>query len=130
MNAPSVDIKDILVNNDSSQTIYDFGSTLFVSQEPDSPDRCLTILDTGGFNPDVAATYERPTIQIRSRDKPNQYQRAYNTLKAVADLLHATRYEINSTTYVIWQQGDIFHLGRDDNNRVLLTANFRMDRHP
>lgn len=130
MNAPSVDIKNILIDNDSSGTFYVFGTTLFVSFEPDTPDRCITILDTGGFDPDVAATYERPTIQVRSRDKASQYQRAYDTIKDIADTLHGSRYTTNSTTYVIWQQGDIFYLGRDDNNRVLLTANFRIHRHP
>lgn len=129
MNSPSVDVKDILVNNDSSSTIYDFGTTLFVSHEPDSPDRCITILDSGGFDPDVSSTYERPTIQIRVRDKSNAYPQAYSTIKAIVDLLHANRYVINSTTYIFWQQGDIFYLGRDEDNRITFTANMRMNRH-
>ena len=128
MNAPSEDVKDILATYDSSSVIYNFGTTLFVAHEPSSPDRCITILDTGGFSPDVVATYERPTIQIRSRDLPNQFIRAYNTIKGVVDLLHGNRFTINSTIYTFFQQGDILDLGRDENNRVLLTANMLMHR--
>jgi len=130
MNPPSVDVKDILENNDSSGSFYDFGTSLFISFEPDTPDRCVTILDTGGFDPDVVAIYERPTIQIRSRDRSDHYQRAYDTIKHAVDILHANRFTRNSTIYVFSQQGDIFYLGRDEKNRITLTANMRIQRHP
>jgi len=132
MNSPSVDVKDVLetYGDSSSSGTYDFGTNLFVSFEPDSPDRCITLLDTGGLDPDTVATYERPTMQIRSRDVSDNYRQAYASIKAIIDILHGNRFTINSTTYVFWQQGDIFYLGRDEKNRVLLTANMRMNRHP
>lgn len=129
-NSPSVDVKDILVSLDDSSLIYDFGTTLFVAEEPDSPDRCLTILDTGGYDPDIAATYERPTIQIRSRDAANQFQRAYNTLKDAVDALHGQRFTVNSWVYVLFQMGDIINIGRDEKQRFQLTANMSIQRTP
>lgn len=131
MNAPTEDIKDFLMSYDSSSSpVYEFGENLFISNEPDSPDTCITLIDTGGFDPEVSAVYEKPTIQIRSRSNPGSYEQAYNSLKTVVDLLHGNRFEINSTHYVLWQQGDIFNLGKDENNRPILTANMRIHRNP
>jgi hypothetical protein len=131
MNSPSADVKDILIGYDSSSSSpYEFGTNLFVSFEPDTPDRCLTILDSGGYDPEIEANYEKPTIQIRSRDVPGQYRRAYGSLRTVVDLLHGSRVTVNTTVYVFWQQGDIIHLGKDEKNRDTLTANMRIHRTP
>ena len=131
MNSPSEDVKDILVGYDSSSSSpYEFGTNLFISFEPDSPNRCLTIIDSGGYDPEVASQYEKPTVQIRSRDKAGQYRRAYATLKTIVDLLHGNRFTVNSTMYVFWQQGDIITLGKDEKNRDVLTANMRIHRTP
>lgn len=129
MNSPIVDVKTILTQGDSSSGfVYEFAEVLFLSVEPDSPDTCITLIDTGGFDPDVNSSYQRPTFQIRVRDKANQYERAYSTMRSILNILHGNRFTVGSTIYVFIQQGDIFDLGRDAKNRVILTSNMVIHR--
>lgn len=131
MNSPIEDVKDILTGYDSSSSSpYDFGVSLFISHIPDSPDRCIALLDTGGFDPEVEIQYEKPTFQIHVRDRADKYTRCYTTVKNILEILHGNRFVVNSTIYVFWQQGDIFDLGRDKKNRIELTANVRIHRTP
>jgi hypothetical protein len=126
MNAPSVDIKDFLVN----AGIGTFGTDLFVSKEPESPNACVTVYDTGGFDAEAAYTYDRPTVQVRVRGDKQDYSDAFTKAQSVRDELHGKYNEtINGTRYVgIWIQGDIFTLGYDANDRPILAVNFRMHR--
>jgi hypothetical protein len=128
MNAPSIDLKDLL-DGESSLGLM-FAIDLFVSEMPVEPDFCVALYDTGGADPEAAYAYARPTVQVRVRGNRRNYTGAYDSLKAIVDFLHGTYNEtVNSTRYVsIWLVGDILALGYDDNSRPLLTANFRMHR--
>lgn len=128
MNAPSQDIKDVL--EQTSSLGLTFATDLFVSEMPETPDASVGVYDTGGEDPEVNYTYERPTIQIRVRGAKGDYDGAYDTIKSIADVLNGLVDEtVGSTRYVaIWQQSDIISLGYDDNRRPLLTVNFRMHR--
>ena len=48
MNPTAEDMKDIL---DNSATGLTFATNLFCFKQPDSPDECVTLYDTGGFTP-------------------------------------------------------------------------------
>jgi len=126
MNSPSEDVKDIL--EDGLSLV--FGTDLFRTFEPEKPDLCVTIYDTGGYDPQSNYVYEYPTITIRCRGNKFGYDEAYAILKDIQGALHDRHGETwNGTKYVgIWAVGDINPLGYDDSNRPLLSLNFRMHR--
>lgn len=109
-----------------------FGVELHVSREPTSPDFVTTIYDTGG--PAAALVNEqlrRPTIQVRVRS--HDYVEAYNRQQAVhaALAVNETSFETDDARYVgCWLTSDIVSIGRDENERHLLTANYQLERHP
>lgn len=128
MNAPSVDIKDILEQTSSLALV--FGTDLFVSEMPDTPDECVVVYDSGGDDSDPHITYERPTIQIRVRGNKGAYTDTYDIVNNIKTILHGLTGEIlNSARYIgIWIVGDILSLGQDDNKRPIFSINFRLHR--
>ncbi len=131
MNSPAEDISAILALS-SSATGLSEGTDLFISREPATPDAVITVIDTGGGEPDpTAETYEYPTVQVRSRGVPiTGYADAYSQLDTIKGVLHKfSRTVVNSTTYVaIWASSDIISLGYDSQERPVLTLNFRIHR--
>ena len=112
MNAPSIDIKDILEASDAALGLT-FATDLFVSQMPESPDGCVCIYDTGGFDPaSTAERYEYPTIQIMIRGDRMGYADAWSIAQDIKDILHKLHGETwDSTRYIgIWCVGDINHI--------------------
>lgn len=126
MNSPAYDIAQILAGI-SGMGI--FGTDIFTGHEPSSPDNCITIYDTGGFAPDVAEDYQRPTIQIRVRNKA--YNVGYGVIYAIKKELHGTSRQEGGVNYTgIWVMSDIIPLGYDSNLREIFTCNFRIHRTP
>jgi len=101
---------------------------IFCNEEPAIPNDCVTIYDTGGSDPMVVDDVYSPTIQVRVRNLDSQagYAKQYQ----IRDILVAAKNQIiNSVDYVsMWQQGDIISIGRDENNRYILTSNYRLMR--
>lgn len=127
MNAPSEDVKDIL--DGISSLALTFKTDLFTVEMPGTPDECVCIYDSGGFDPQPN-DLERPTVQIKVRGTKNGYSAAYSLAKSIRSELHEyANQTVNSTRYIqIYAQGDILYLGKDDNQRPLLSMNFRIDR--
>jgi len=131
MNAPSEDIKDIL-EAESSLTLT-FATNLFVSEIPvDAPVNsvCVSVFDTGGEDPEMNYTYERPHVQVLVRGAKSGYREGHELAQAIRDSLIATYdYEVNGARYVgIWCMGDVNFIAYDDNRRPLFTVNFRLHR--
>ena len=128
MNPPSQDIKDILAA--SSSLALTFATDLFVSEIPDTPDECVCVIDTGGFEPEANFNYERPTVQVRVRGAKGDYVNAHNLAQSVRDELHGlANHTINAARYIgIWCESDIMSLGYDKNHRPMLSVNFRIHR--
>lgn len=130
MNAPSVDLKDHL---ESAGLGLVFITNLFVGEEPDSPDNCVTIFDTPGFGRQMTMQkgeeYHRPSVQIRVRN--NGYQAAYSILADIVTELHALNHQtINGTIYeVIKCVTEPAPFGKDENGRHWWIANFDIQRH-
>lgn len=126
MNPPSRDIAALL----QAAGIGTFATDIFVAVEPAAPDACLTVYDTSGASawPDV--TMYESTFQLRARSP--SYPDAYAKLAAARDaLILPTTVVVNSARYVgIWLVNEPGSLGRDDNNRHRLVANFRLLRQP
>lgn len=126
MNSTAQDIKDILV----ADGIGTFGTDLFVSLEPSSPDACVTVFDSGGFDSEANYVYDRPTVMVRIRGDVFGYQAAWTKAESVKNSLHGLTNEThNGTRYVgIWCVGDIGFLEYDGENRPIFSVNFRVHR--
>ena len=126
MKPPSEDIKDIL--EATSSLGLTFATDLFISEIPTDPDQCVCIYDTGGYDPEVNCTYEKPTIQVRVRG--GDYLVAHGLAQDIRDVLNGEyNCTINGARYIgIWAEGDILFVEYDNNHRPLLTVNFRLHR--
>lgn len=128
MNAPSEDIKDLLV----SGLGLEFGKNLFIGREPASPFNCVTLYDTGG-GPDGLvlgneSRYEYNNIQVRVRNK--SFTDAWDLIHHVRAFLHGKGpVSLNGTVYtVIRCMSGPVSLGWDNNNCVILVINFQIQR--
>jgi len=127
MNPPSEDVKDMITQSNGVGT---FGTNVFIGAEPLIPDECVTIYDTGGFDPETHNDIFFPTVNIRVRGVMGGYKAAYAKALAIVTLLNGLRNETwSATRYIqIFMVGDINTIGNDDSNRPLLTINFRIIR--
>lgn len=128
MNAPSVDVKDMLVDD----TDLVFGTNLFISREPTSPNNCVTIYDTPGA-PDMLTLnkdekYEYPSIQVRVRNV--SYTDGWINLDEIRQSLHGRAHETWNGAYytIIKVSSGPALLEYDDNGRVILVINFQIQR--
>lgn len=128
MNSPARDIADYII----AQSLGVLGATagwgVYVGKEPSSPNTTITTYDTGGFNPDYEIGAYRPTVQVRVR--AHDYLTAYAKCAAIqAALLAPAGFTQGGTHYVgVWQEGDITTIGYDENDRILLVANYSIYR--
>lgn len=118
-----------------SQSVGTLGATsgwaLAYSTEPDAPPNAITIFDTGGPAPDTdQQNVLRPTIQVRVRSTGNAagYDAAYAKHQAIRDLLINLSGVTMSGIRVacVSMRSDILSIGRDDNDRHVLTANYQL----
>ena len=132
MNASSIDIKDMLeAYGDSSGLDVEFADNLFIGAEPDTPDNCVTIFDTGGYPPALGLVnqgYEYPSIQIRVRNR--KYVDGWNIIEGIKNALHGQAQETwNDTLYsVIYCSSGPALLEWDDNGNVIFIINFNLQR--
>ena len=130
MNSPAIDIAGIL----ATAGVGTISTDLFVSEQPDSPDKCVTVFDTGGFPPESNYVYDKPTINIRVRGKRGGYANAYAVAQSVKDALKdLTNEDLGSSgdtdrIISVWCMGDVIALGKDEQGRPMLSLNFRIHR--
>jgi hypothetical protein len=129
MNAPSTDIIEILVSSTKGLDLI-FGTNLFQTFMPETPNFCVSVNDSGGYDPQSNYVYEKPTIQILVRGKLWGYTAAYAQIKEIHNVLHDLHGEVwGGSKYIgIWTQGCVLPLGYDNNNRPMLSLNFRIHR--
>lgn len=130
MQSPSTDIKDMLDASDAALGL-EFATNLFVGEMPESPNECVCIYDTGGFDPaSIDERYEYPTIEIMIRGERMGYAAAWSLAQDIKDVLHKLHNETwDSTRYIgIWGVGDINCIGYDQSQRPLFSINFRIHR--
>jgi hypothetical protein len=127
MNSPAVDVISLLAANNliDGQT----GWAGRVSREPDMPDQCITVYDTGGYAP-FGYGAEQPTVQVRIRGGLNYYPTTYAKAKEIRDLLeNQENIIINQTEYDAFElMGDLTSLGYDERSRPIFVCNFRLIR--
>jgi hypothetical protein len=94
-------------------------------REPIAPDDAVTLYDTPGPGPtDDDQDLFEVTIQVRVRS--NSYPAAYAKQVAIRDLLILPNFITADTSRFrgVFMTADIAGLGRDDNDRHLLVANY------
>ena len=138
MNAPSVDIKDMLVAESSLGLVFDpkdSNRNLFVGREPSAkgaPDNCVTIFDTPGGSPQLTLAgtenYFYPSIQIKVRNK--DYCTGWGLIHDIMVALHGRGQETwDETLYsVIQAAGGPAFMNWDENDRVSFVVNFDIQR--
>jgi len=105
------------------------GWSVNVSREPVSPDDAVTLYDTGGPQPiNYSIELRRPTIQVRVRSK--SYTDAMDKQNEIFGILNQIKDQaIGDHTYLgVHLSTEILSIGRDDNDRHLLTANYQINR--
>ena len=130
MNSPARDLVDYL-DADSSLGLT-LGTDLFALDRPDSPDLVVSLHDTGGGTPDGSTDYrlDRTFVQITVRGERGDLHTAWQLAYDVRDSLRAiARETINGTVYIgLPVFGDVAYIGRDQKDRPLYSANFRVLR--
>lgn len=130
MNAPSIDIKDII--EAESSLALTFATDLFVGREPAKPNDCVTIFDTPGGPPQLTTEkgedYFYPSIQIRVRNK--KYTTGWTLINDIKEFLHGKGPEtINNALYtVIFCSIEPALLDWDDNERARFVTTFNLQR--
>jgi hypothetical protein len=123
MSKPIDDIAKYLQANN----IGTLKTDLFETYQPDKPDACIAILDTGGFEPDSYLPTGDPTFQILVRSI--DYTTGKAKVDAIVNLLHL-KANIQLVTdgvyfYYIKLMQEPVHLGRDKNERDEFSINLR-----
>lgn len=110
----------------ASQGVGTFGGnsgwSINVSREPLSPDNSVTVYDTGGPGLDTDEL-DLDWVSFQVRVRAVNYLDGYQKQKTIRSLLMAGFVQ-DGTKYTVQQESNIMHIGRDENDRQLLTANY------
>ena len=106
-------------------------SSIYIDILPDTPDDLIAIFSDGGMQPDYTfgngnVAMQKPTINIivRSTIRSTVITYMASIKTALSGKVNQT---LNSTLYkAIIQDGDIMHLGRDENDRIRQSIRFRL----
>jgi hypothetical protein len=109
---------------------------VYFSRMPDAPDDCVCVFDSGG-GPPIAydITLREPAVQVRIRgtvhaDVHTKADEIFDLLCEPGDIPGPAR-EIENGLYLgFWMDSDFIDLGRDENERIRLTSNYRINRQP
>jgi len=129
MNAPSEDVKDMLLAESSLN--LEFAKNLFINREPEKPDNTVTIFDSYGYPPQLTMdgqVYEYPAVQIRVRG--NDQRTAWSLINDIYLSLHGRAHETwNEALYeIVYCTGNPALLDWDDNSRVRYFINVNLQR--
>ena len=129
MNAPSVDMKDVL----ETEEVGIFGTNLFISAEPASPDACVTLYDYNQLEaPMIDPTlYGFQSCFIQARVRHPDFTSAWSKCQEIIDSIQqqASKFTTSGVRYIDVQKinGPMF-VSKDDSNRSIVVANFRIFR--
>lgn len=126
VNSPAFDMATIL----DRAGIGTIGVDLFVGVEPETPDKCITVYDTGGFSPNPKFLRDEPTVQFKSRGLPADGKTPADLLQSIRNvLLNSVNKTVGDSLYIQYREfGGIIDLGADEKNRVMYVTNFRLVR--
>jgi hypothetical protein len=115
------EIADFLEDN---ITGYTKGENIYKAFQPDTPNNCLVIRDTGGPPPDKYIPTADPTFQILVRNI--SYPAAQDIVDQIVTLLHQKAGVTlgDHYYYSIFLLGEPGYIGKDEKNRYEFSANF------
>lgn len=118
------DMAEFLVANGIGARGGDADWGVHVSREPVKPVNVVTVVNTGGAEPDTDDMDRQPTflIRVRSKDYDTGWEKINDAFRL---LIENDPIEVGSNEYLVWATTDILPIGRDDGDRHLFTANFR-----
>lgn len=126
MNSPAKDLAKWLAGQGG---LGAFGAetdfSVYAIMEPEQkPSQVVTLYDTGGGGPDTDdLNPHNVTFQVRTRCA--RYSDGYDIQVIIRDLLLASQPACEDSTFLgIMMTSDVAGIGRDENNRFLLTANY------
>ena len=131
MSSPAHDIAELLTGSDTpSSIVLTMGADLFVNVEPNLPHLIVTVFDTIGDTREMRQDIFHPSVMIRVKAMPGDYESGYQLIADVMEYLHGlNNVIIDSMRYIqIVASSDINAIGRDENNRPIFSANFRIMR--
>lgn len=131
--SPAVELRDFLAAEGVGTVAATSGWSLSATLEPAGPDTVITLYDTPGPAPvSYAIELRQQGVQVRVRAPANDYAGAYaKQVEAFRALNSITNQVIGQGFYLgVRLVGDIQSLGRDDNDRHLLVANYQIQRGP
>lgn len=128
MSSPAHDIALELQDQGIGTFGADSGWCISASQEPSEPATAVTIYDTDSPSEYEDLGFTQSRLQVRVRGP--SYVGAYSKQEAIRNwLVTATNFNRSGYLYMgIDMLGQINSIGRDENNRYLLTANYRLYR--
>ena len=121
--SPATEIAKLLTSKGFQPTYY--------ASEPPTPDDVITVYDSVGVAPlHVEMEVRRPGIQVRVRDR--SYDAGYaRQVSVMNELLSWVGEEGQSLVFTgLEMSGDVYSLGRDENNRSILVANYQVICYP
>ena len=130
MKSPAGMVAERLVDLSIGSLGSSTGWSINVSREPVLPDQCITVYDTGGGQHDTdQLDISYPTFQVRVR--AGVYPDAFAKAVAIRSALQGSTFTVEGLSFEdVAVATDIADLGKDDQNRSLLTINFRAMMQP
>ena len=139
MTTPAVELAQYLADNGVGARGGNAQWGIHVSREPAQPDDVITLYDTGGDPPPaISANLRSRAIQVRVRAVDYlagvaKQEEIYNLLAqpAIEETPTPLQRDIGIHTYIgVWLTGEITSIGRDENDRFLITANYEVHTQP
>jgi hypothetical protein len=136
---PAIELAQYLADNGVGARGGDAQWGIHVSREPAAPNDVITLYDTGG-DPPPAISDELRSRSIQVRVRAVDYAAGMAKQQEIFDLLAQPAIEgtvnpiernIGTHRYIgIWLTGEVTAIGRDDNDRFLITANYETHLQP
>jgi hypothetical protein len=106
----------------------DIQGDIFFNMQPDSPDNCITITDTGGYPSDDTGVIRNPTFQILIRNV--NYITANEKAEKIYEALHQKGNFNMESFYIYYAEfgSEPAYIGEDQNNRAEISMNLMLER--
>lgn len=120
--------KDLLVSAGVGVFAADTGWGIYISKQPDAPNSVITLFNTSGRPPNPKWLLDYPSLNARVRGDKGDYVGAEVKAREVKDvLLGLDSQDINGDRWVsVTMPGDLAFIGYDENERPLISLNFRL----
>jgi len=134
MNPVSVDMKDKLVAAGVGVSGDNAGGwSIYIGVEPTRPRQAITLYDTGGAHPNYTMNNalepqrgETFQVRVRAGDYLTGYNKIEECVKALAQI---GTFVVGTMNYFnVFQDSDIFFLGKNESDEYIWTANFKVVR--